>query len=384
MSDGDGAASKPAPPSAPAVPARDPDRQVAKLVVPGEQGSTRRFVATVLVLVLLALATVMAAGVVLNPRGEFPTRFHRPLTWQAVPVKADLYDAHAPPEVLILGSSRATAVPGDPWANGTTWFNFAIPSSTFTDFEILWDHVLSGGAAPAHVVILLDSFALLDPADGYPSAIRGSSHAWRYTSTEMEYGPLAQKALQALSMPYLRDDLRVLKFTYVTSYPNVYGARFDADGMQVTNTDGSGGNARPADLEAAVERHWDQAVSRFWVEPLRPRETQEDLLTSLVQRIRATGATVDLVLTPFHRFLLERLEGNTVFEEFQRAELALALRQCGDGVRVFDYGRTEAFGGDPDGFLDGFHMTLDNSRRLAEAAAAGVGEACGPGPAPTR
>jgi hypothetical protein len=357
----------------------DPDRTVAKLVIPGPAGRERRFVAAVLVLVVLGLAGVVAAGAIINPRGEFPTRLYQPITLQAVATKADLFEAHAAPAVLILGSSRSMAMTGEPWANGTSWFNFGIPGASMKDLDLLWTYAVDAGGAPGHVVILLDSFALRNPSDGYPVEILASPASWRFTSEGRDPGELAREALQTMSVPYLRDELTVLKYTYVSGYPPPR-TTYDADGMRLTNPDGSRTDEPTPDLEAAVEAHWNRVVRYVYVEPLQPRQAQMDLFTQTVERMRADGATVDIVLTPFNDHLFDRLAGNPVFEEFQAAALELALAQCQAGVRVFDYTRVEAFGGDPDGFLDGYHLTRGNALHLAEAVVAGQGQAS-PAPA---
>lgn len=350
--------------------ATPPDKGIAKVAVQEAAAGMRSYVAVAVATVAMLLASTMALGIVVDPRDEFSSDLYRPIGVSSIEDKLRLYEAHPPPHVLILGTSRAMAVPGDPLADGGPWFNFALHSSTVRDARLVWEKVRSQEAV-GHVLLVVDSFQLLSPGDGYPDQIERSRAAGQFAGAP-DAGIQVEILAKTVSTDYVLDDLRSLWYAHVAGYPSTT-VRFDDDGLRSPGPV----DMDPAfDVQGAVERHWDEIVSRIYVLPHQPREAQERELVQLVSDMRAAGAVVSVVLGPFHERTLERLDGNQVFEEFQSALLGAVRSTCAPGVHAYDYTHTSSFGGDPNGFADGYHLSLVNGRRLATAVAEGVGDLC--------
>jgi hypothetical protein len=88
-------------------------------------------------------------------------------------------------------------------------------------------------------------------------------------------------------------------------------------------------------------------------------------LRALLAAARERGVAVDVFMPPLHPRLLQALARSGRFGARRRETAQLLHDLESQGLlRVHPVDSLESFGGDPDGFFDGEHMTEENSTRL--------------------
>jgi hypothetical protein len=352
-----------------------PDALAKVTVAAAEEAPGARPFAVLGVVTCLALLVgVMAFNVAVNPRGDFPGQRFTPLVEDAPREKLRLYEEWGPASTILVGSSRTLPLPPDALAPDA--FNFAIQAGSLLDDRLAYEAVLGRQpSAPAHLFVGLDSFQLIELPDRVWSEVLLSRAAPDYLqrspSPTVYLGPLRD----TLSSVYTKDSLHVLRLTYLEGYPtpataflpNGQGVRPGVDPLLAAGS---------YDFDAAFEQNWDRFLGAIYGPDVEAAASQQRALEGLVAEARAKGTQVDLVLLPFHDRALERLADNPVFGELQGAARATMDRLCQDGVRAFDYTDVAAFGGDPDGFYDGYHLTPANGATLLEGVRDGRGDRC--------
>lgn len=354
---------------------------LAKLEMPPAEGpgrtpgEARRFAAAALAVVLLGLATCSAAAVAVDPRGEFPGERYRPLVLDVPSAKLRLYEEAAPADALVLGSSRGMPLPPDalPEERG---FNFALLGGSLRDDRLAYDAAVRIGGPPQRLVIALDSFQLMRPPEaGEWSVVLDSASAPRYLGEPVPWTESLRALPSTLSASYARDVAKVLWYTHASGYPEGANA-FRDDGLGLRPSVDAEIAAGTYDLDQAFERNWERYLGQIYLPGAEELPGAAQGLADLVETARGDGAEVDVVLMPFWHGALERFEGNAEFARFQERAREVAVASCGPGVHVFDYTEVHAFGGLPDGFYDGYHVTPENGALLLEAVAARRGDLC--------
>ncbi|HUR62084.1 MAG TPA: hypothetical protein VM286_06940 [Candidatus Thermoplasmatota archaeon] len=346
---------------------------VQKLAIPPPEGHPRRTAVLALGLAATLLGAVLAVNVAIDPRGDFGTGLYRPIVDDVPREKLTLYRAAAPVEGILLGSSRAMPLPPSALAAQPS-FNFGILGGSLLDDRLAYDTVVRTQGAPRLLVIALDTFQLMDLPDGRPWSEVTSSRAAADYGAGSSASHLAGAARDALSAGYLADSLHVLDLTHRTGYP-VAANTFTPDGQGLRPlVDPLVANGT-YDLRAAFERNWERYLGTIYTTgSVSPH--QAGLLQDLVRTALSAGVEVQVVLPPFYHAALERLRPNPVFGSLLDAARDTLRGLCAPGLAVFDYTETEAFGGDAEGFYDGYHVTPANGAAMLVAMQQGRGDLC--------
>lgn len=321
---------------------------------------------------LLAYGTAAAA---VNPRAQFPWRLYEPLVEDYAWTKLEGYRAHGPVNgTLVLGSSRSLALPPAADDVGSSGYNFALPQGTLRDAEVVHALALRTGSSPDLVVVGFDTTLLRENLEF--SVVQASAAALDYTGSGPDLRQWGTIAGDVFTVGYARDGLKVLDLTYNQGYPEPFRA-FDGEGVEVLPRREAQVAAGTYDQAAAIERHWQDVVKPRFEAGIRPSKEGLAPLERLVASAAASGSQVKVFLTPFHPTVLQRLEGNPVFEEFHASAHQWVQALCGPHVQLFDFTDPATFGGSPDEFYDGYHITRENGERLMRAMADGTGRVCG-------
>lgn len=349
-----------------------------KVTIPEAHRPLRFVLLTLAVAASLLVATV-ALNVYVDPRGDFPGQRYTPLVEDVPREKLRLYREASPADAVIVGSSRAMPLPPAPTGMEDA-FNFAILGGGLRDDRLAYDLVRREQGPPELLVIVLDSFQLMELPDGRLwSEVLGSRSAPDYLGQPAPLSSYAAPLQDSLSLDYLGDSLRVLRYTHVDGYPEPANA-FLPDGQGTRPRVDPAVEAGTYDLQAAFEANWDRFLGNIYTDESAPSPGQVQELQDLVARAQADRAQVWVVLPPFFPPALERLRPIDGFGRLQDAAVEAAAATCNEGVSVFDYTEVEAFAGDPGGFYDGYHVTPANGARLIEAMRAGQGDLCRGGP----
>lgn len=307
---------------------------------------------------------LLAFNLVVDPRSEFPVDVVRPLTEdaRATTVRA-IATMDAPPDVLVLGSSRAWGIdPASFTQRGyASAYNAAFGSATTAETLEMYRHVVREQGPPRLLFYAFEDWQL--------DATHASPLDLDVATGLSDVAAYAPQLLRSLHPDYLRDSLRALELEREGHPPRAWAHL-------------PGGNVaweREEQARAAGGSHFDeelQALRAYAAEHYAapPDPSRVEALRTLVREARADGVEVVLVLTPLHpeaRALLP-----PAAEPALAQARALAVSLCSEGVRVHDLLDPASYGSDLSGFVDGWHYDAAEGDRLVAHALASPGS-CG-------
>lgn len=340
----------------------------------------RGFVAVALVVAVGVVGAVVAVNAVVDPYATLGTNVVAPAVWTDRGEKIDLHEAlDEPPEIVILGSSRAMKL--EPAylrrRTGRTAFNFAVSDGKAPDaFAVAsYAHERAGGAHQDFLWLLdLETFAD-DPVD--PRLLATDALA-AYLPPGARLKGKAEDVAWLLSWTTLRDSLRALDHEIEAreAAADARGERrapkpeFAADGFRrwdAHDRRAEQGRSFADALAASVEVYTRTYGERFRGLSALAEEYVERALASM----QDWGVRPVLVLTPMHPRLRAKLAALGCEE--RRGEVVAYLESLQEEYDfvLLDMTELDAFGGSPAAFYDGVHMKVANTRRLIDAALAG-------------
>lgn len=319
----------------------------------------RPFVRRFLALLLGLLLAIVAMNLLVNPMGLYPLRLLSPVTWNVRAVKPELLrQAEPKPQVLILGSSRSMQIsPAEVQKlTGLPAFNAAVESAMAEDdYAMLRYAVERAGLRPRLVVLGIDVEAFHNrlpiedqalEAEAFRGLLPGSGFsAWK-------------KFYKLFVVQQTRLSLRSLSVQLTGRLPQ--RNYFDPDGyLHYGEYERERASGR-YDLDSKVQRYVAQYVARTAGYTAVSTERRK-YLEELLQYCQERGIKVVMWVTPLGPRLLETI-GPRGYNQREREVLAM-LQELGAkyGAAVYDFSSVENFGGDPNGFWDGAHMTEPNN-----------------------
>jgi hypothetical protein len=334
----------------------------------------------------LAVLSVVYAAIArwIDPRGDFGTRVFPVVELDARAEKMRLFRAYAaaaPPEGLILGSSRAMKVRPDTLerATGRRFFNFAVDNARAEDYLAIYRWAREQGARLKVVVVGLDVEALHNDDRAEASLLgndallrelreqrlreRGLLSAWRGNGLARTI----KKTKAMFTSQYVADSVRAVRFALRPASRPLPLMDFEADGYLRYRRWESERAAGTFRFEADLERCITRSLGRFdTMTALSPRRRAQ--VEQLVEEARADGARVIVWITSLHPLTTEYLESHTSYasllEETREYQQGLART---DGVATYDFSRPESYRGDPRGWYDCLHIDEGNADRVVAA-----------------
>jgi hypothetical protein len=327
------------------------------------------------------ICAVGAVNAVVDPYATLGTNVVAPAVWTDRGEKVGLYEAlDAPPEVVILGSSRAMKI--EPTylqrQTGRTAFNFAVSDGKAPDvFAVAsYAHDRAAGAPQVYLWLMdLETFAS-DPVD---PRLLATSELARYLPTGARLKGKAEDIAWLLSWDTLRESLRTVDR--------------EVEGREVAATEGLEGRKSPKpEFAADGFRRWDAhdrraETGRSFADALPASikvyegtyggdfESLSPLAREYVERTLAAmsewGARPVIALSPMHPKLRRRLLSLDYEDRHREAVAYLEALQDRYDFVLLDMTGLGAFGGSPAAFYDGVHMKVANTRRLVDAIVAG-------------
>lgn len=360
-----------------------------------ERRAARGFVRWLLATTLALVLAVAAVNLWLDPVGATgrQTRFSAVENAGVRQAKLDLLEAlDAPPDVLVLGSSRSRTIdPADieRATGGRTAFNAAVSGGTTRDTWLYtkWVRARWGRERFPHLVIgvVNDVFrdapgsAALDPrlkalvptGEERGATVRGAADAAVQLAT-LEAGVraarrvVARDGLGALLHPEQGGEVDdAASFAEPATMGTAEHPRFDADGMQLFEP---GDQSRP--LRERVDVQMRSYVQRAYVTDAAFTGIDArgaDYFRRTIRIANDAGDVPTVWITPFQprakRLLPEaHAARDRRFREFLRD------LQDTDGMRfhVVDLSDVDDFGGTATDWYDGIHMQPANTRRVVE------------------
>jgi hypothetical protein len=332
-----------------------------------EDHAAPRFTRVFLVVLLLGLALRAAVAVVVDPTDTFGTgRLPSMLTGERDTKPAAFRTLEPPPRALVIGSSRVTKFRPSciEELTGLPTFNFGITRTVVEDLAAAYGFARAHARAPIRELIIgidveaFDNHAVVDPR------LRAAAELRPYV--EGGHGLSFDDATRALfGWQGLRLAWLSVWYQLQPSARPPARVSYSPDGFVTYNI-------MEAEMRAGTYsqklRYEDMAKALRDVRGTQTftalSEPRVALFRKMIATANADGTTVDVVIMPIVKelepvrdragYAARTRELDTLLGELERAGM----------IRYLRITRVEDFGGDPNGYFDGAHMTEANSSRL--------------------
>ncbi len=323
-----------------------------------EQTTGFRFLWTFLASLAAIVFVFLSVVTIVDPNGVFEGIWFPIIRVSARADKVRLFPefrAKGPVTGLVLGSSRSMILPSeelDP-PTGKRFFNGAVYNGFPEDDLAMYRSLVRDGATPRLVIVGVDDDHLDDnrPYDQemewnyrfraqVDDSIRGpvglALHRLRYYKTSLSFIMVSNLAT-SVSVK--------LHHEAPASYWKPDGERVV---LRATPEDDGGGYVKLLDDMTQLSTR------------------RRDLLETLIREAQAGGAKVILFVTPYRPVRLAQIRANSIAwqHHLMAVDYLMSLR-ARYGIRVLDYTDEASFGGDPNDWFDGVHITRANGVRLA-------------------
>jgi len=324
----------------------------------------RGFVRGFLALLVAALLLIGGMNLLVNPMGIYPPRLLPPVTWNTRAIKPELLEKADPkPQVLILGSSRSMEIAPSQVQTLTGWpaFNGSVDAAMAEDYYLMLRYAVErAGVTPKLVILGVDVEAFHNRLPVEDRVME--TNAFRGLLPEHDFSAW-KKFCKLFVAQQAHLSLRSLRVQITGHAPQ--RNYFDPDGYlhyaEYEQERASG----HYDLNAKVQRDLAQYVERtagYTAISGERRRYLEDTLKYCHDR----DIQVVMWVTPLGPRLLQAL-GPRGYDQREREVLAM-LQELGAkyGDPVYDFSSVDKFGGDPNGFWDGAHMTEHNNSLVTQ------------------
>jgi len=320
--------------------------------------SIRRFTVIVLAGAALLVGTTMLLNWLVDPYARYSTGLIDPLVEQP---RRDKYvllrDLTPPPEIVVLGSSRAMYLRPDliEVLTGKTAFNAGVSLAMPLDDYVFAHYALDGlSQPPEQLIVCVDLQAL------HPTVI-WNDPSWLAESPLREY---ADNASQAFSLEDLL--IGLISGRQIDDSVQSIQRNLSGDDLERPLYDSHGGIILYDDVGHPARMPFEDYAYWQSFDHIPPERLDE--LSSLFALADDRDVKLTVVLLPFAS---DALAAMRQIDNFNRQYAALLdfldAQQALHGFTLYDWTDPAAFGGDPDGFGDYYHMTQANSDRVVEA-----------------
>jgi len=345
-------------------------RLAALSLLAGTGGSPRRFVVVTLAVAAVLVFCVAGVNAVVDPYGTVGTGLMPPVTWTDRSLKVALIERLArAPQVVVLGSSRAMKV--EPafitTKTGRTAFNAAVSSGKPIDawafVNLIHDRFPT---ARSTYLWLLDVEAFRT----YPTdpGLLNTPQLAQYLSAGARARTRISQLPSLFSWETSRTAWRVLRrrVRQAASSPAptaAGGAEFSSDGFRTLDYHDRR-VSEGVSLASEIRRTIRQGEETYRDEYKRLSAAAERDFERTLGLMNRLGATPVLVITPMHPTMLADVA--PLGWSARHRDVLGYLRSLRPRYRflLLDFSRVSAFGGSAAAFYDGYHMTVQNTRRL--------------------
>ena len=327
--------------------------------------SVRRFVAMFVATVAGCLAVVASVNYVVNPYGNYGTRYFTPYSWNVRQAKVTHLREAPVPDALILGSSRSFAFSPEYIQRHTmlSAYNASVPSGRMIDYLAILRLTLSLPTGERLKVVLLG----LDLGSFWPDIItpmelRATPALFRYAGAEPARLSFdVPDRLRLIALSQFEDSIRTVRQARTGMPPNLL---VDPDGIVHFAQREQQLRAGSYNLDAAIAEevpYLEESYARKW--PLS--ETHIARFEQIIALCRQHGIRLLVSLMPDHPTAIARL-GSFGWQENRNRVLALLKQEQERGLAfdLYDFSGIDRFDGTPDAFINATHVTEPNAEKM--------------------
>jgi hypothetical protein len=330
-----------------------------------------RFVAGMLVAAAVLVLAVAAFDLLTDPWGVFGVGIFPPRVNQDRSTKADLIaELQQPPELLIYGSSRAWTIEAArvEQATGLRTFNAAVtagrPSDAYVFTRVVHDR---WPRATPDFLWLLDVEAF--QRGTLPPSLLADSRFSRYLPWRARAAAQLDELGWLASWSGLRQSYEVWK-----KHPT--RAKVRASWLKRIAADGTVKTAPSDDAKAGpktLEKWREAAVAQYRAFTSIDPEA-ETYVEKTLKLYASWGGKGVVVLTPTQPQVMTAAQQAGWQQRHDQVLRVLESYQRQYDFAIVDMTDIASFGGDPKGFFDATHMTLENQRKMIDAVLREAGD----------
>ena len=335
---------------------------------------------------LLSLVGCLAAVLVLNLAGNGTNLFPSPgfppsacmRAWKARRIARLANTAHAP-QTLVMGSSRVIPLEEVDVAasTGAPAFNLGVSVGCPVDFLAQLRFVTEAGLRPKHIILGIDELAFGDnpEADFYDMQLVTHTPLFHQLGLRDQLPIIVQILKKTISFTSTKKSVGNLWRRWRHPIHRVPGdtelPESELESMHLHEGDALSEHERRARLTAGIDRlvaFWNKYLDRpDKVDGMRPTRRKVQMFEEFLTLAARRGIHVTVVLLPAHPDFERRTFTPAVLRIRTELGAMLAARCPGTGCTYRDFTELASFGGNPDDFDDGTHMTRGNGRRMLAA-----------------
>ncbi|MDQ2730437.1 MAG: hypothetical protein M3Y56_02160 [Armatimonadota bacterium] len=328
--------------------------------------SYTRDVGAVVFVCCLALAVF---NFIVNPFNFYPTRLGPRFLFSDAIVKAQLMKKSAPPEALILGSSRTMALsPSDVYQmTGLKTFNAGIRAAAPEDVAAVLQYALRDcGWHPRLLIIGVDVPYCCVEHPGDENLLAESQMA-QYLPANFRRAWFCKGIDGLVSMSQTNDSLKAIHAAFSPSAAPPQEYSIDADGLMHFDL-----------LEKLFTHGYPSGMAQlniinkfFGAFPAPKQDAMQKLvsmqkLDEIVRTASERHMKILIFITPYHPKLLAMLQKSSPFNYLRRSLVSHldGLKRTYPGLAYEDLTDISSFGGDPVQFYDWVHCRPPNAHRI--------------------
>lgn len=320
----------------------------------------RGFLLTFLAVIVTALTAAAVLTYVLDPTGVLGTGVVEPVVRSDRDRKARLYrKLDAPPQILILGSSRVTSVwPGCIAALwGKTSFNFGFSAAAAEDYIAVWRFTRAAHRNPPLEILMAVEPEVFRNDDPRNEQLAASRLLRRYAPPATVDFPVRPARL--LGFQLLRHDLRSLRALLVK--PALQ--RIDRNGFFLGHDEEVAVRSGHYDLAAKIQAILPLYNGKFSASFTELAPARIAAFRRFLMAARTSRATVTAVMMPLHPDFIALMRRTTLSPRW--SDTRRLLQQLGrEGLLRYEDVTLESVGGDLVSYVDGAHVSEQNAARV--------------------
>jgi len=327
---------------------------------------SRGFVAVFLLSMIGGYLLLVLINLLGNTSNLFPSPLQPALTeraWKTRRLDA-LVRAHTPPDVIILGSSRVMQIRPSYVAAlaGGTAFNYGVSAAGPVDWYAQIHYLISHGAKPKMIILGVDEFCFGDASSRWQLQNFGHAGlAWHLPTRDFLLGGVLenvdpQNTRSSYHEMFKRSDDNPLNFSNRSEYVL-------SDGYMIYKHATDIATIRAMALEFLKKNAADNDGAATSITPRRT-----EMFDGLLDLCHDQGIQVRVMLLPLHPEYARIIMSKQHLRKTWHDVAAYLAQTCPKHNATFNnFSDPKSFGGDPNEFWDGAHVTAENARRMMNA-----------------